>query len=74
MEMEVLASVTQQGNEGRVLWKRKQHVQRPRGSRENVTRYGQCKQFTPAGTHTWSVRPLFLGTTETTEAVPLWPD
>lgn len=74
MEMDVLASVTQQGNEGRVLQKRKQHVHRPSGSRENVTRYGQSKQFTPAGAHTWSARPLFPGTAETTEAVPLWPD
>ena len=70
MEMDVLASITQGRKstaEEEAAWAK------TRGSRENVTRYGKRKQFAPAGTHTWSARPLFSGTAETTEAGPLWP-
>lgn len=41
--------------------KREERMQRPRGSRENMTYFRECKSFTTAGAQNWSGRALFLG-------------
>ena len=55
MEMDVLASVTQQGNEGRVLQKRKQHVHRPSGTGRMWPVTGSASSL-PQLEHTHGVR------------------